>query len=128
MKYTISELYINEAIRLRTKYFEVMKSIYNKSDELNESIAELEKINKFIQSIDVKNDKNLEHKIQEQHEFLESQVKKVQSKLQPHYDELMKIEEDTKILWDSIQEKYRGIPIAEIKKQIIPHLIKKENK
>lgn len=126
MKYTISELYINEAIRLRKKYFDVMRSIYDKNDELMACSAELEKINKYLSSIDVENDKQLEDKIKEQSELLEHHTQRIQAKLRPDYDDLVKIEEDTKILYDSIQEKYKGISIEEIKNQIIPHLVAKE--
>lgn len=122
IKHIISELYINEAVRLRSEYFEVMKVIYSKRDKLLELSKQLEDISISLKDIDVENDPQLEFKIKEKQTEIEDKLQKIQLNLKPEYDRLLKIEDDTKILYDSITEKYKGITTKEIKNQIIPYL------
>jgi len=122
-KFTISDLYINEAKRLRSKYFEVTQMIYDKKDQLLKYAGELDVIHDQIEQFDIENEKQLEFKIKEYQEQIENNMQRIRKTLKPDYDKLRQIEEDTKILYDSISEKYKGITTEEIKIQIIPHLI-----
>ena len=73
--------------------------------------------------IDVENDKQLDIKIRDHQNLIEEKMQRLQTNLKPDHDELLKIEEETKRLYDSITDKYKGITTEEIKLQMIPHLI-----
>jgi deoxyhypusine synthase len=124
IKYVISTLYINEAIRLRKKYFDVIENIALKKDELLECSTKLEKIKDYISTLEIDDIHKAEFTLSQQQDLIEEQMQRIHNKLKPDYDELTKIEEDTKRLQDALKEKYKGITAEEIKNQIQPHLYK----
>lgn len=117
----ISEQYINEGIRIRTDYIKNLNEILKYEPEILNKKNLCENIQKDMETI-VFSDKNSIMKQMELNSkliLLEKEIKYIQDKIKPFYNNIEKLMEDSDKLYLSIREKYPNITNKQIEQNIM---------
>lgn len=120
MKPTINDNYIAEAYRIRKEYIEAIKTMESKTGLLEHYKSEIKKLSSIfsIEEVTEKNQDMINSRLNEIEDYME----KTRKQIQPLYDKIMELKNDSNILYDSIKEKYPTLSAEEIKEQIVPYV------
>lgn len=111
----ISDIYINEAVRIRKEYLDSLSYINKYKDEINIRKNELEKYKN-----DLVDNKNItETYFRSKLNDINECINIIQDRIKPYLDTISKLNDDQKILYDSIKEKYIDISDDDIKNNIL---------
>lgn len=116
MKYKVEDSYLDEAIRIRERYFECANEIKDKEDFIKEYEK---KVKRIVSGI------NSDMEVEEIHERLieiEKNINHVSNVIYPLKNEMNELENRADKLYEMIKEKYPDIDIDDVKKQIIAKL------
>lgn len=117
----ISNLYINEAIRIRRDYIDTLKTIVKYEEEIKRNKDELNKIKDELNDL-VKNDKLTEIIYDSKLKAIDNYISKIQTTLKPYLNRIEQLNIDQKNLSLNIKDKYPDLDSEEVKKQIMEHI------
>ena len=125
----IHDRYINEAIKIRKEYINIIEEIQQKENKIFESKYEIEKIitetNSYVQKVSDKkvNDDEAKKYLNDKLMDIETNIQNVQKELKPHFDKIEELKKSSQNLYHIISEKYPDMQQKEIQEQIIAKLI-----
>jgi uncharacterized protein YhaN len=120
----IDEIYIKEAVRIREEYLNNLVYLAKEEENIKELTKELNQIAKDVEDSDAKGEKYYRDALFE----VELTIRKATDKVIPYYDKTKELDKQQKNLYDTIKDKYPNISDEEMKKEIIPHIIKVDDK
>ena len=115
---TLDKLYIDEAKRIRKTYLNNLAAIVKKEEEIQEYFKMIEDIKEQVKNSEETNDKYFMDKLVE----INGKVDKIKDIIMPHYDEIKKLDDSQKLLYNNIKDKYPDTTDEEIQNQIVPHI------
>ena len=119
----IHERYINEANRIRSKFFENLERINMYENEITDLkskiLKEVEKCDEYIKSNKKVNVEQVKVALNENLNEIDLKINKILKIIQPHFDEMDKLKKDSKELFISIKDKYPHMTEEEIQKEVI---------
>lgn len=116
----IDRIYIDEAIRIRKSYLYNLSNIVEKESDINFYFNKIKEIGKKYE--------NYEHNVDEK-EILKTMLEinkhidKIKNHMLPFNDNIKKLDEDQRLLYNNIKDKYPKLSDDEIQNQIVPHII-----
>lgn len=116
---TLEQIYINESKRIRKVYLTNLANIVKKEDEIQLYFDMIESIRKQVKETDSSNEKYFIDKLME----INDKIEKIKSFLLPYYEEIKKLDNSQRILYNNIKDKHPDITDNEIQDQIMPHII-----
>ena len=119
----IDEIYINEAIRIRKVYLDSLLKIVEKEEDIKKYFDELDKIKEQIEKAKDENIQLDEKKMATTMIQINKNIEKIKNYISPYYDSIKGLNEDQRILYNNIRDKYPNITNDEIQTQIVPHII-----
>lgn len=114
---TLDLIYINEAKRIRKVYLTNLTSIVEKEDDIQSFIKIIENI-----KTDIEEKEDNEKEIQDKLLDINKNIDKIKEHIMPHYDEIKKLDESQRTLYNNIKDKYPKITDDEIQEQISSHI------
>lgn len=112
----ISNLYIDEAVRIRKEYLGSLVYINKYKDEINFLKEQLD-----AYKDELLNKSNItEEFFHSKLEDINKCINEINTKIKPYVDTITKLNDDQKKLYDIIKEKYLDITDDDIKNNIIP--------
>lgn len=121
---TIDEIYINEAIRIRQEYVSNMEIINDNETMINNVVSSMEAIADEIEDVDSISDDVYTGKLKE----LDNILEQVKIEIIPYHEKILELGNDQQKLLLAIKDKYPKLSVEEIQQQIIPHIIKLDEK
>ncbi len=118
---TIDEIYINEAKRIRKTYLTNIANIVKKEEDIQKYFNMIEDIKKEIDDTD-QNSVDEKFYINRVYDISDN-IDKVKNHLMPYYENIKKLDNDQKVLYNNIRDKYPDITDDEIQNQIVPHVV-----
>lgn len=115
MYYKIEENYIQDAIRIRKTYFEVLDKITQQQSKIDIYRKEVEN---YLEQL--KNIEELDKHSMELHTLeVGIKIKKVEDLINPYYEQIKNLENEADKLYETIMSIYPDVDIDDVKKQII---------
>jgi hypothetical protein len=114
---TLDTIYINEAKRIRKIYLTNLTNIVEKEDDIQTFLKMINDIKSDIED----NEEN-ENIFQEKLLNINKNISKIKDHIMPYYDEIKKLDESQRILYNNIKDKYPNITDDEIQEQIVPYI------
>ncbi|MFW6233348.1 MAG: hypothetical protein ACOC3Z_01660 [Nanoarchaeota archaeon] len=124
---TIDEIYINESIRIRKTYLKNLLKIVESEEEIKNNVKHIEDIKKEIDRYKEEDINIDEKKISSTILEINKNIDIIKKNIMPYSDSIKKLDEDQRILYNNIKDKYPGISREEIQSQILPHIIPIDN-
>jgi len=126
----INKQYIYSAIRIRKEYFIELEKIKEKEKILNQYKGEINNIYSLLEGMVkdyngiVETDEPFQKELNSKLNDIERVMLQTQKELQPNFEKIESLKEESTTLYNNILEKYPGITQEEIQDQIIPLLDK----
>ena len=98
MYYKIEENYIQDAIRIRKTYFDILDKITQQQSKIDEYKKEVEN---YLEKINV-NEEIDEHTLELHTLEIGMKIKKVEDLINPYYEQIKKLENDANKLYETI--------------------------
>lgn len=124
---TIDEIYINESIRIRKTYLKNLLKIVESEEEIKNNVKHIEDIKKEIDRYKEEDINIDEKKISSTILEINKNIDIIKKNIMPYSDSIKKLDEDQRILYNNIKDKYPSISREEIQSQILPHIIPIDN-
>ena len=124
----INKQYIYSAVRIRKEYFVELGKIKEKEDILNIYKDEVQNVYSLLEDMVndysgiVESDEPFQKELNAKLNDIERVMIETQKELQPHFEKIDFLKEESDKLYHNILEKYPGITKEEIQTQILPHL------
>jgi len=121
----LDRIYIEEAIRIRKEFLYNMSFIDNLEPQYEKLLVEFEKAKEQIDDIDREGEDKRYNKdyLIDLLDKLNTHINETVNKIKPYTDAIKVLDEDHKVLYRSIKEKYPNITDEEMKESIIPYII-----
>jgi hypothetical protein len=116
----IDQIYINEAIRIREEYLDNLIYIANEEEYIRGLSSDLQTLNDEISKSEKKDEKYYRDALFE----VDLMIRKATEKINPYYDKVKELDKKQRSLYNTIKDKYPNITDDEMKKDIIPHIVK----
>ena len=126
----INKQYIYSAVRIRKEYFQELEKIKEKEFILTKYKEEVRNVYSLLENMvdgykgTIESDEPFQKELNDKLNDIEKVMVETQKELQPYFDKIDFLKEESSILYNNILEKYPGITQEEIQEQIIPHLEK----
>lgn len=114
----IDLIYINESIRIRKEYLNNLAYIVKREDEIQKYSDTIVSINEELSNTDSLTEKYIEEKIGD----IDKNVNELRSYLVKYYDNIQKLDEEQRILYNNIKDYYPNITDDEMKTQIMVYI------
>jgi hypothetical protein len=111
--------YIDEAKRIRRKYIENIVHITNNEEKISSMVNEMESISSEMND----SESNDEEYYRELLIEIDSKVNKIKKDILPHFEVIQKLNDEQKILYNNIKDKYDKLSNDEIVNILMPHII-----
>lgn len=120
----LDKIYIEESIRIRKEYVFNIKFIDEFEPYYEKLLSEFEKAKSIIDDIDYDEtderfNKDFFIKLLES---LNLKIEESSKKIKPYIDAIKKLDEDQKVLYYSIKEKYPNITDTQMEEAIVPYI------
>lgn len=120
----LDKIYIEESIRIRKDYVYNIKYVNDLEPVYQKLLLEFQKAKNIIDDIDYdetdeRYNKDFFIKMMEE---LNTHIEETTNKIKPYIDAIKKLDEDQKVLYYSIKEKYPNITDKEMENAIVPYI------
>jgi hypothetical protein len=116
----IDEIYLNESKRIRMEYLNNLSYIILKEDEIKSYIDKLETIKDEIYKLEDGN--NFEDLYKNKLNDINYNIEKLKSYITNYHENIIKLDNDQRTLYNNIKSKYVNITDDEIKEQVINYI------
>lgn len=118
----INKIYLDEAIRIRETYLSIIEQISKKETEINRYKSNIETLMKsnseYISKNKTKTIDQVKENIKGELDDIDSNINKIVEKLTPLFDEMTKLEKQSKELYKTIKSKYPKLTEEDIQKEV----------
>lgn len=122
----IAKHYVDEAYRIRREYLENLKHINDKADIVNEYKNQISKIRDELTGIINSGENNFKEEFANtKMEDIDSNITAIQNELRPYTEKIDELGKQSKILYDSIKDKYNLLSEEDIQNEIYERVIKR---
>lgn len=120
----LDRIYIEEAIRIRKVFIENIAFVNEIQPYYETLLAEFQKAKAELDEIDMDeiDDNYTEDYFRGKLEELNVCIDNTSNKIQPYVDKINKLDEDQRLLYNRIKEKYPSITDEEMERAIIPYI------
>ena len=119
----INKRYLNEANRIRETYIRTIDNIKKEESLIENYKKEIEDLMKSNSEYINKNSKldinKIKENLKEELNEIEIKIIKITEKMQPFFDKIDKLRDDSRILYRNIKEEYPELSETEIQKLIL---------
>lgn len=116
----IDKIYLNESKRIRMEYLNNLSYIILKEDEIKTYIDKLETIKNEIYELEDGN--NFEDLYKNKLNEINYNIEKLKSYINHYHENIIKLDNDQRLLYNNIKSKYVDIADDDIKEQIIKYI------
>lgn len=116
----IDKIYLDESKRIRMEYLNNLSYIILKEDEIKTYIDKLETIKNEIYELEDGN--NFEDLYKNKLNEINYNIEKLKSYINHYHENIIKLDNDQRLLYNNIKSKYVDIADDDIKEQIIKYI------
>lgn len=116
----IDQIYINEAIRIRREYLDNLIYIAKEQSNIETLTNDLKKLSKEVSEAENKNESYYRGALEE----VDNMITKATEKIKPFHNKIKDLDKQQRKLYNTIKDKYPSITDDDLKKSLIPHIIK----
>ena len=120
----IDQIYINEAVRIRTEYLDNLIYLANEEENIKSLSSDLQQIAKDVEESDKKDETYYRDALFE----VELMIRKATEKVVPYYEKHKELDKKQRELYNTIKEKYPNLTDEDMKNIIIPHIVEVDKK
>lgn len=116
----IDRIYINEAIRIRKEYLENLLNVNKFEAVYHQLLEKLESAKLEFDKLDVDDSNLTQEHILKRVQLISIDLNLIVDKIKPYSEKIEKLDNEQRILYKTIKEKYQNITDDEIYEEIIP--------